>query len=117
MGFRLEGSACRNVRGPGSAVILGVLESLPRDGHVILASMDAAEVFIQVWHRPDGSYQLETRNGSAASHVQTRSISREKVADAFSAWLGEKAGEGDASWRAAFQWNDISGMFAPPHSQ
>lgn len=99
------------MRAPKPEVVLGVIESLPRDGHVLLESMDQPEVYIQVWLRKEGTYQLELREGSAATHLQTLSAFRERVAAAFTGWLEEHSGDGDASWRANFQWNDISSTF------
>lgn len=107
--YRLTTPGRRVMRAPKPDVVLGVIESLPRDGHVLLESMDEPEIYIQVWLSPNGSYQLELRDGSAATHVQTRSVFRERVAAAFTGWLEEHSGDGDASWRDNFQWNDISG--------
>ena len=106
--FRLTTPGRRVIRAPKPEVVLGVIESLPRDGHALLESMDVPEVFIQVWLRPDGSYQLELRDGSVETHVQTRSVLRERVAAAFTGWLEEHSGDADAQWRDDFQWNDIS---------
>jgi len=100
------------MRAPRPDDVLGVIESLPRDGHVLLESMDEPEVYIQVWLRPEGSYQLELREGSVETHVQTRSLSRERVAAAFSGWLEEHSGDGDGTWRDGYQWSDISATFA-----
>ena len=109
--FRLTTPGHRVVRAPRPEVVLGVLESLPRDGHVLLASMDEPEVYIQVWLHSTGSYQLELREGSADTHVQTWTVSRERVAAAFSGWLDEHSEDGDRAWRDVFQWNDISSTF------
>ena len=76
--YRLTTPGRPVVRAPDPEVVLGIVESLPRDGHVVLQSMDEPEVYIQVWLRPDGSYQLELRDGSVHTHVQTRSVSRER---------------------------------------
>lgn len=97
------------MRAPKPDDVLGVIESLPRDGHVLLESMDEPEVYIQVWLRPEGHYQLEVRDGSLATHVQTRTVSRDRVAAAFTGWLDEHSGDSDDHWREAFQWNNISG--------
>lgn len=110
--YRLTTPGRRVVRGPKPEVVLGVIESLPRDGHVLLESMDQPEVYIQVWFRPDGSYQLELRDGSVDTHVQTRSVFRERVAAAFTSWLEEHSGDGDAGWRDSFHWKDISGTLS-----
>lgn len=114
--YRLTTPGRRVLRAPQPEVVLGVIESLPRDGHALLESMDQTEVYIQVWLRSDGSYQLELRDGSVQTHVQTRSVSRERVAAAFTSWLQEHSGDGDAGWRDTFHWNDISGTLSdgPP---
>ncbi|WP_141821515.1 hypothetical protein [Humibacillus xanthopallidus] len=70
--------------------------------------MDVPELYIQVWLRPDGHYQLEVRDGSLETHVQTRTVSRERTAKAFTEWLYEQSGDGDDGWRKNFQWNNIS---------
>ena len=105
--FRLTTPGRRVMRAPKPDVVLGVLESLPRDGTALLGSMDEAEVYIQVWLRPDGTYQLETRRGSVNTHEQTRTVSRERVAAAFTGWLEEHSGDGDDGWRTPFRWNQI----------
>lgn len=110
--YRLTTPGRTVVRAPDPEVVLGIVESLPRDGHVVLQSMDEPEVYIQVWLRPDGSYQLELRDGSVHTHVQTRSVSRERVAAAFTSWLEEHSGEGGAGWRDNFHWKDISGTLS-----
>jgi hypothetical protein len=109
--FRMTTPGRRVMRAPRPDDVLGVIESLPRDGHVLLESMDEPELYIQVWLRPEGSYQLELRDGSVETHVQTRSLSRERVAAAFSGWLEEHSGDGDGTWRERYQWNDISARF------
>lgn len=105
--FRLTTPGRRVMRAPKPDVVLGVLESLPRDGTALLESMDEAEIYIQVWLRPDGTYQLETRQGSVNTHEQTRTVSRERVAAAFTGWLEEHSGDGDDGWRTPFHWNQI----------
>src|SRR6478735_4235438 len=109
--YRLTATSHRSVRAPVPDVVLAVIETLPRDGHALLQSMDDPEVYMQVWLRPEGSYQLELREGSVDTHVQTRSVSRERVAAAFTGWLEEHSGDGEAVWRGNYQWNDISAMF------
>jgi len=96
------------MRAPTPDEVLGVIEYLPRDGHVVLESMDEPEVYIEVWLRPEGSYQLELIHGSVQTHLQTRSVSGERVAAAFTSWLDEHSGDGDATWRDGHQWTNIS---------
>ena len=42
------------------------------------------------------------------THLQTRSVSGERVAAAFTGWLEEPSGDGDATWRDGHQWTNIS---------
>jgi hypothetical protein len=107
--YRLKTPGRPVERAPRPEIVLGTIESLPRDGHVLLESMDEQEVYIQAWLRPDGTYQLEFREGSAATHLQTRSASRERVAAAFTGWLEGHSGDGDSRWREGLQWKNISG--------
>jgi hypothetical protein len=46
--YRLTTPGRRVMRAPKPDVVLGVIESLPRDGHVLLESMDEPEIYIQV---------------------------------------------------------------------
>jgi hypothetical protein len=81
---------------------------LPRDSHLILEDSreGRANEYIQVWLRQDGVYQLEYRDGSAAEHYQTLTVSVGKVHTAFNAWrLGER------EWQAAFTWTCIGSLF------
>ncbi len=100
--YRLKTPGRPIERAPKPEIVLATIESLPRDGHVLLESMDEQEVYIQAWLRPDGTYQLEVREGSAATHLQTRSAFRERVAAAFTGWLEEHSGDGDSRWRETF---------------
>ena len=109
--YRLTATSHRSVRAPEPEVVLAVIETLPRDGHALLQSLDDPEVYIQVWLRPDSSYQLELREGSVDTHVQTRSVSRERVAAAFTGWLEEHSRDGEAVWRGNYQWDDTSATF------
>ncbi|MGW3718413.1 hypothetical protein ACWD8L_14965 [Streptomyces sp. NPDC005133] len=69
--------------------------------------------YAQVLLRDDNTYQLEYRDGVAAEHYQTRTVSQEKV---LAAMLGWAAGRRD--WRVALMWNNIGLQFetgaAPP---
>lgn len=62
--------------------------------------------YVQVWLRDDNTYQLEFRDGTAAEHYQTRTVSQEKVIVALSGWA-----EGCPEWKGAFMWNNISTWF------
>ncbi|MFF1922394.1 hypothetical protein ACFVW8_17715 [Streptomyces sp. NPDC058221] len=63
--------------------------------------------YIQVLLRDDNTYQLEFRDGVAAEHYQTRTISQERV---LTALLGWAAGETD--WRRDFMWNNVGSELA-----
>ncbi|WP_406327388.1 hypothetical protein OG784_32305 [Streptomyces sp. NBC_01617] len=69
--------------------------------------------YAQVLLRDNNTYQLEYRDGVAAEHYQTRTVSQEKV---LAAMLGWAAGRRD--WRDALMWNNIGLQFetgaAPP---
>ncbi|WP_030965502.1 hypothetical protein [Streptomyces sp. NRRL S-378] len=66
----------------------------------------AGDWYVQVWLRDDNTYQLEFRDGTAAEHHQTRTISQEKVIAALNRWA-----EGRPDGKDAFMWNDIGGWF------
>ncbi|MGW0395502.1 hypothetical protein ACWDYJ_32430 [Streptomyces sp. NPDC003042] len=55
---------------------------------------------VQVWLRDDNTYQLEFREGTAAEHYQTRTISQERVIVALSGWA-----RGRPDGKDAFMWN------------
>lgn len=63
--------------------------------------------YTQVLLRDDNTYQLEFRDGVAAEHYQTRTISQEKI---LTALLGWAAGRTDS--RSDCMWNNIGSEFA-----
>ncbi|MEV6648670.1 hypothetical protein [Amycolatopsis sp. NPDC051371] len=106
----LRTSAGLSVDTPDESNIRAVLEALPRGGHVILEhekSASGSEHYIQAWLRPEGTYQLEYREGNADNHYQTLTISREKVGDALIGWL-----DAESTWRESFQWKSIGDWLA-----
>lgn len=82
---------------PGMSMVLNRIEEEP------------GEWYIQVWRRPEGSFQLEHRAGTSAEHYQVRAESVEKVVDAFFGWI-----ERDAAWAEAFEWTNIGEWFTCP---
>lgn len=97
------------VRNPTESNIQAVLESLPRDGHIILEVAGEPELnahYVQVWLRSNGLYQLEYREGGAGEHYQALTVSREKVCEALSEW-----NQGGSSWRENFSWKSIGEWF------
>jgi hypothetical protein len=98
------------LRTPTESNIVAILESLPRGGHVILeleGESGENSHYAQAWLRPDGTFQLEYRDGQPSEHYQTRTISREKVAAALFGWVS-----GEASWRENFDWQSIGDRFS-----
>ncbi|WP_405767792.1 hypothetical protein OG539_23870 [Actinacidiphila glaucinigra] len=90
----------------GSALEKAVL-NLPRDGHLVLECAADEQCYAQVWHRPDGTYQLEYRDLAPAEHYLTRTVSAEKVVAALQGWTAGGAGRRDA-----FRWESIGSWFA-----
>jgi hypothetical protein len=68
--------------------------------------------YIQVLLRDDNTYQLEFRDGVAAEHYQTRTISQEKVLTAVLGWVA-----GKADWKDGFMWNNIGSQFRTDEAQ
>jgi hypothetical protein len=54
----------------------------------------------------DNTFQLEYRDGVPSEHYQTRTVSREKAAEAMIGWMKR-----DPTWKDAFQWTNIGSMF------
>ncbi|MBT2408688.1 hypothetical protein J7I97_34665 [Streptomyces sp. ISL-87] len=68
--------------------------------------------YVQVLLRDDNTYQLEFRDGAAAEHYQTRTVSQEKVLTAMLGWAA-----GKADWRVDFMWNNIGSQFEADDAQ
>ena len=88
---------------PRGAALETTVLNLHRDDSLVLECAECDDCYIQVWHRPDGTFQLEYRDRSPDEHYQTRTVSTEKVITAFSGWL-----VGEVSWRDQFQWTPFS---------
>ncbi|MCD7440576.1 hypothetical protein K4B79_20415 [Streptomyces lincolnensis] len=65
--------------------------------------------YIQVLLRDNNTYQLEYRDGVAAEHYQTQTVSQEKVLQALLGWAA-----GRADWREGFMWNNVGHLFNGP---
>ncbi|MGW8779483.1 hypothetical protein ACWGNM_15635 [Streptomyces sp. NPDC055796] len=100
----------RRVRNPKASALSQMVANLGRgNAFVVVEKVDDeadGDWYVQVWLRDDNTYQLEFRDGTAAEHYQTRTISQEKVIAALSGWA-----EGDPEWKDAFMWNNISTYF------
>ncbi|MES5825206.1 hypothetical protein [Streptomyces sp. RG80] len=103
----------RRVGNPEDSALSRMVANLSRgNAFVIVERVDAdadGDWYVQVWLRDDNTYQLEFRDGIAAEHYQTRTISQDKVIAALSGWAEERPG-----WKDAFMWSNISTMFADP---
>ncbi|WP_405634184.1 hypothetical protein OHB53_08535 [Streptomyces sp. NBC_00056] len=62
--------------------------------------------YVQVLLCDDNTSQLEFRDGAAAEHYQTRTISQDKVLTAILGWAASKA-----DWKDGFMWNNIGSQF------
>ncbi|MET8292023.1 hypothetical protein ABZV80_43940 [Streptomyces sp. NPDC005132] len=100
----------RRVANPKASALSQMVANLGRgNAFVIIERIDDeadGDWYVQVWLRDDNSYQLEFRDGAAAEHYQTRTISQDKVIAALSGWA-----EGHPEWKDAFMWNNIRSLF------
>ncbi|UXY24139.1 hypothetical protein N8I84_39710 [Streptomyces cynarae] len=102
------------VKRPSKPAIGTMLANLRRGMHLVLERQDEdlqGDWYIQVLMRHNNTYQLEYRDGAAAEHYQTQTVSQEKVLKALLGWAANKP-----DWREGFMWNNISSMFEPPAS-
>ncbi|MFF9310572.1 hypothetical protein [Streptomyces sp. 16-176A] len=98
------------VKRPSKPAVGTMLGNLRRGNEYLILERQGEERegdwYIQVWFRDDNTYQLEYRDGVPAEHYQTRTMSQEKVLEAFRGWM-----LGKPDWRDAFMWNNIGQMF------
>lgn len=107
--YKLYGTKTATIRGPSRDVVLGCLETLPRgDGVLILKNLDQPGRYLQVLHQGDGLLRLEVRDDDPLRHLMTRTLSRDRVADAFEGWASELQEPDHHEWRDVFRWEDIS---------
>lgn len=108
--------AGRVVKGPSKPAIGRMLANLRRgDAHLVLERVEESlegSWYVQVLLRDDNTYQLEFRDGVAAEHYQTRTVSQEKVLTAMLGWA-----VGKADWKVAFMWNNIGSQFGTDDTQ
>nr|AIA19115.1 Unknown Function [uncultured bacterium] len=115
--YKLHGSNARIIRGPSRDEVLGRLQTLPRgDGVLILEDLDHPHRYVQVLLQGDGFLRLEVRDDDPVRHLMTRSLSVERVADAFDGWMTEVHEPSRTGWRDAFRWHDISNELLGPGS-
>ncbi|MFF4593559.1 hypothetical protein [Amycolatopsis sp. NPDC001319] len=101
----MQTSTGLNVENPTGDNVAAVMEVLPRGGHLILDG-GVENTYWQIWYRPNGTYQVEYRDGSPSCHYQTLTVSRDKVIIAGGGWLS-----GDESWLLEFAWKNIGDWF------
>ena len=107
--YKLCGAKTAIIRGPSRDVLLGCLETLPRgDGALIMKNLDHPGRYVQVLHQGDGLLRLEVRDDALSRHLMTRTLLRERVADAFEGWASELHEPVRDEWRDVFCWEDIS---------
>ncbi|GJF24791.1 hypothetical protein [Streptomyces sp. HO565] len=79
-------------------------------GHVVIVERvtedEPGDWYVQVLMREDNTFQLEYREGTAAEHYQTRTVSRDKAVAAILGWV-----KGESGWKDAFMWNNIASCF------
>lgn len=101
---------------PSKPAIGRMLANLQRgNAHLVLERAEEGlegSWYVQVLLRDDNTYQLEFRDGVAAEHYQTRTISQEKALTAMLGWAAGKAG-----WKDGFMWNNIGSQFRADEAQ
>ncbi|WP_411087324.1 hypothetical protein [Streptomyces sp. 061-3] len=107
--------AGRVVKTPSKPAIGRMLANLQRgNAHLVLERAEEdmeGSWYVQVLLRDDNTYQLEFRDGVAAEHYQTRTISQEKVLTAMLGWANK------AGWKDGFMWNNIGSQFGANDAQ
>ncbi|MGW5130705.1 hypothetical protein [Streptomyces sp. NPDC004135] len=101
------------VKRPSKPAIGTMLANLSRGNeHMVIERQDVDLVgdwYIQVLLCENNTYQLEYRDGVAAEHYRTRTVSQEKVLRALLGWA-----TGAVEWRDDFMWNDVGAEFETP---
>ncbi|MEU0837379.1 hypothetical protein [Streptomyces sp. NPDC005969] len=104
------------VKRPSKPAIGRLVANLQRgNAHLVLERVEEdieGSWYVQVLLRDDNTYQLEFRDGIAAEHYQTRTISQEKVLTAMLGWAA-----GKVDWKDGFMWNNIGSQFAADDAQ
>lgn len=96
-------------RRPSKPKISAAIANLQRGDVLIVERVtdeEPGDWYVQVLTRQDNTFQLEHRDGAAAEHYQTRTVSRDKAVATVLGWV-----KGEPGWRAAFMWNKIASCF------
>ncbi|MFJ7949791.1 hypothetical protein ACIQ6K_40405 [Streptomyces sp. NPDC096354] len=94
---------------PTKPKMSAAMANLQRGDVLIVERVDDDEPgdwYVQVLMREDNTFQLEYRNGLAAEHHQTLTVSREKAIAAVLGWT-----EGEPGWKDPFMWINIGSCF------
>ena len=103
----MKGSRVATHHRPSTDAVATALNALGRDTTLVLEDRDEEEVYVQVWLRDDGLFQLECRDGGPATHRRVLTVSAEKVERAVLAWRAR-----DDDWDAGIDWTDVSAEFS-----
>ncbi len=103
----MRGSRQRNHQRPSTDAVATALHSLGRDTTLVLEDRDEDQVYVQVWLRSDGLFQLESRSGGPATHRRVLTVSAERVERVVLAWRAR-----DEDWDAGLDWTDVSAEFS-----
>ena len=101
--FDSRGNMTRRPSRPRIGIMLAALGR--GNEHMVLQRLGderEGDWYVQVRLRDDNVYQLEHRDGRAAEHYWTLTVSQDKVRDALLGWAA-----GKADWRGGFMWNRI----------
>jgi hypothetical protein len=96
-------------RRPSKPKISAAIANLQRGDVLIVERVtdeEPGDWYVQVLMRQDNTFQLEHRDGAAAEHYQTRTVSRGKAVATVLGWV-----KGEPGWKAAFMWNKIASCF------
>lgn len=96
-------------RRPSKPKISAAVANLQRGDVVIVERVtedEPGDWYVQVLMREDNTFQLEYRDGTAAEHYQTRTVSWEKTVAAVLGWV-----KGKPDWKDAFMWDNIASCF------
>ncbi|MEV6687708.1 hypothetical protein AB0N28_20585 [Streptomyces sp. NPDC051130] len=104
------------VKKPSRPAIGRMLANLQRgNAHLILERVEEdmdGSWYVRVLLCDNNTYQLEFRDGVAAEHYQTRTVSQEKVLTAVLGWAS-----GKTDWKDGFMWNNIGSQFGADDAQ
>ena len=103
----MTGSRLRTNRRPSTDAVATALHALGRDATFVLEDRDQKEVYVQVWLRADGLFQLESRTGGPSTHRRLLTVSAEKVERVVLAWRA-----GEDVWDDGLDWTDVSAEFS-----